>query len=89
MAFVNNPTMENIQKRIYDKMLEAEEKYGEFASGHEAYGVMMEEMEELWNEIKKKPYKRDANTMIIESIDIAAVAIRFAYQISIGGVPQR
>jgi len=51
------------------------ETYGHFNSSHEAYAVLIEEVEELWHEIKKK--KSDVLRMKEELIQISAVAIRF------------
>lgn len=51
------------------------EKYGHFNSSHEAYAVLIEEVDELWHEVKKK--NSDVLRMKEELIQIAAVAIRF------------
>ena len=42
---------------------------------HEGYAVILEEVEELWAEVKKK--KRDFELMKNECIQIAAMAIKF------------
>lgn len=47
-----------------------------FHSLHEAYGVLLEEVEELWAEIKKQENQRDKDTLRREAIDVAAMAIR-------------
>jgi len=51
----------------------ATEKFGPFNSTHEAYGVMKEEFDEFWDAIKKN----DITEAKEESIQIAAMAIRF------------
>jgi hypothetical protein len=46
-------------------------------SAHEAYGVLLEEVDELWDEVKKNSKTRDAMLMREEAIQVAAMAVRF------------
>ena len=48
-----------------------------FHSAHEGYAVILEEVDELWDEIKKKPANRNTIEMRKEAIQVAAMAIRF------------
>lgn len=59
------------------------EKYGPFASAHEAYGVLREELEEFFEHVRQKPEKRDGVAMRAELIDIAAAALRYASEIAV------
>ena len=52
------------------------EKYGEYASAHEAFAVLQEEVEELWDEIKKKPKLRDYNKIHSEIIDCLKIELK-------------
>lgn len=52
-----------------------------FSSPHEAYAVLLEEVEELWQEIKKKSALRDVERMKAEALDIAVVALRIIMDI--------
>jgi len=47
-----------------------------FASAHEAYGVILEEVEEFWEIVKLKRCKRDRSAMRRELIQIAAMAVK-------------
>ena len=49
--------------------------FGQLSSGHEGYGVIKEELDELWDEIKVKP--QDKYRMRDEATQLAAMAIRF------------
>jgi len=49
--------------------------HGVFSGSHEGYAVILEEVEELWQEVKKK--ERDFKQMRKECIQIAAMAIKF------------
>ncbi len=54
----------------YDR---ATTKFGPFNSAHEGYAIILEEMDELWEGIKRN----DGSNMEEEIIQIAAMAIRF------------
>jgi len=53
----------------------ATEKYGDFNNAHEGYAVILEELDELWDEIKKRKPSRDK--MKNEAIQVAAMTFRF------------
>ena len=65
-----------IDKDIRDEMEESVLKYGAFHSFHEAYGVLKEEVDELWNEIKNKEH--DYDKIYEEAIQVAAMARKIA-----------
>lgn len=48
-----------------------------FNSSHEGYAVILEELDELWTEVRKRRTERDKNRMREECVQIAAMAIRF------------
>lgn len=50
------------------------EKWGEFQSYHEGYAVLLEEVDELWSEIKAKNH--NDSTIIFESKQVAAMAVK-------------
>ncbi|RKZ92075.1 MAG: hypothetical protein DRQ40_09140 [Gammaproteobacteria bacterium] len=54
----------------------AAQKYGHFNSLHEAYSVLLEEVEEFWDEVKKKQENRDLEAVRSELIQIAAMAVK-------------
>lgn len=65
---------------LYDvekELNEAIRNYGPMASYHEGKSVIEEELEELWDEIKKKPALRDPAKLRAEAKQVAAMAIRF------------
>lgn len=78
MTFFHDSTIE--QKIIVEIMEEynrAVMNNGSFASAHEAWAVIKEEMDELWDEVKKRQTERDYDNMQKEATQIAAMAIRF------------
>lgn len=68
-------------ENILEEIREAEERYGAFASTHEALGVLTEEYQELIEAIRKN----DAYAVITEAIQIAAVCARLADQAESSG----
>jgi hypothetical protein len=57
-------------------------KFPEFNSAHEGYAVIKEELDELWDEIKKNP--ADADLMKKEACQLGAMALRFMTDICFG-----
>ena len=53
----------------------ARQIYPKFNSTHEGYAVMLEEIDELWDEIKQK--KSSPAKLREEAIQVGAMAIRF------------
>lgn len=48
-----------------------------FNSAHEGYAVILEELDELWEEIKLNPDIRRTTRMEAEAVQVAAMALRF------------
>ncbi len=52
-------------------------KFPPFASPHEGYAIIKEELDELWEEVRKQHDVRTKAQMRKEAKQIAAMAIRF------------
>lgn len=59
------------------ELMVATQNYGPMASPHEGYAILLEEVDELWDEVKKSPKKRDPKAMRKEAVQVAAMALRF------------
>lgn len=56
----------------------ARKLFPKFASGHEGYAVIKEELDELWDEIKESRDSRHINSkMVGECIQISAMCLAF------------
>lgn len=67
--------------RIGAEASKADELFGDFSSAHEGYGVLAEEVAELFDAVRLKQSKADRWTMVeAEAIQVAAVALRIAEQ---------
>lgn len=54
----------------------ARSKFEPMHTAHEAYAVILEEVDELWNMVKKKQSQRSPAAMLAELVQIAAMAER-------------
>lgn len=62
-------------KEVEAECREAARRYSPFKSPHEGYAVLLEEVDELWDEVRMKGHDRDA--MRKEAMQVAAMALRF------------
>ena len=67
--------------QIHNEFTFATRKYEKFNSAHEGYAVIKEELDELWEEVRKKKEKRNIPQMRRECVQIAAMAVRFIYDV--------
>lgn len=59
-------------------------KFNNFNSLHEGYAVILEEVDELWDEIKKKDGERDLAEIKQEATQVAAMAMKLLIYIKKG-----
>ncbi len=67
---------------VLSEFNQATHNYGAFQSQHEGYAILLEEVEELWAEIKAKqasPSRRSRCHK--EAVQVAAMALRFLYDL--------
>jgi hypothetical protein len=75
------------QKIIADVTYEwanASAKFAPFNSAHEGFAILNEEVDELWDEVKLKQGTRATEDLRAEAIQVAAMAIRFIYDVCDG-----
>lgn len=58
---------------IEAELRRATDKYGAFNSPHEGYAVILEELDEMWDEVKGNNQKE----AVMEAIQVAAMGARF------------
>lgn len=54
----------------------------DFVNQHEGYAVILEELDELWDEVKKNQRNYDLFNQRKEAIQCAAMCIRFATELT-------
>ena len=65
----------NAMQEAHGALLKARAKHGPMVSAHEGYAVLIEEVDELWEEVKRQ--ERDPAAMRKEALHVAAMALRF------------
>lgn len=78
-------SMSHFPDDVRDEIAIARAKYRPMASAHEGWAVLREEVDELWEEVKKKPAKRDISAIYNELVQVAAMAQRMAEDIVLSG----
>jgi hypothetical protein len=58
---------------VAEELSQATGKFDSFASPHEGYAVILEELDELWDEVKAN----NVEASIDEAIQVAAMATRY------------
>jgi NTP pyrophosphatase (non-canonical NTP hydrolase) len=65
-------------RAVKTELIRAYSMHGPVQSLHEGYAVILEELDEAWDEIKKKTSKRDMENLLKEFIQIGAMAQKVA-----------
>jgi hypothetical protein len=65
---------------VIDEVKRAVGKHPLFNSAHEGYAVLLEEVDELWDEVKKRDH--DPVAMRTEATHVAAMALRFIAELT-------
>ena len=79
-AYVSTPANEAAHEALTE-LKQAQENWPAFNSAHEGFGVLAEEVDELWAHVKTNQKRRDLAAMRKEAIQVAAMALRFAVEI--------
>lgn len=74
---------ELVTDEVADEVMHARSKFGPMNSPHEGYAVLLEEVDELWDEVRRRDFSRDRARK--EAIQVAAMAICFAAEVCIDG----
>lgn len=74
-----------IAAEMLQELERANKNYPEFNSAHEGYAVILEELDELWDEVKKR--KHDREKMRAEAIQVGAMAMKLILSMENGWKP--
>ena len=74
----------NFLAAVYRELARARRKHGPMHSHHEAWGVLQEELDEVWDEVKRQ--QPDPQRIIAELVQVAAMCARWAEDVC-GALP--
>jgi hypothetical protein len=66
----------SLAEEIDDELVRARRHGAVFASLHEAYAVILEELDEIWEIVREKRRDRDGDKLRRELVQLAAMAIK-------------
>ena len=69
---------ERFSKDVQKELLHARSLHAPINSAHEGYSVILEELEEFWEEVRKRRGERNEERMLDELVQVAAMAQRTA-----------
>lgn len=68
----------DFQELVRKEVEKANRKHPPHGSVHQSYAIILEELDEFWDEVRKKASKRCRKNMLLELVQIAASAQRAA-----------
>lgn len=68
---------------VQEELNRAREMHGPMNSIHEGYAVILEELDEVWDEVKKKTKDRDLKHLLKELIQVSAMCQKMAEDVVI------
>lgn len=71
------PQEEAVLQEVLDELRRAQAHHPPYNSAHEGYAVLAEEVDELWDEVKRRHGPQRTVRMKAEVTQVAAVACRF------------
>ena len=75
------PPFANALREVDEELLRAINIHQWSGSAHEGWAVIFEEVDELWDEVRKRHSERDKGAMRREALQVAATAIRFMVEV--------
>jgi len=76
-------TARNLLGEVEAELERATKKHAPMHGPHEGYAVILEELDELWDEVKAQHHSLPQ--MRAEAMQVAAMALRFIYDVCDGG----
>jgi hypothetical protein len=68
---------------VEEEVRQARALHDPINSAHEGYAVILEELDEFWDECRRKRGDRDPDAMLLELVQVAAMAERTAYDLGL------
>ena len=78
---MNNQPYHDALTDVLEEVIRARQVFPPFNSAHEGYAVLLEEVEELWEEVRAKRETRSTKALRDEARQVAAMAICFMAEV--------
>lgn len=79
-----DPAIRRFMADLLNEYTRARAQYGTYASHHEAYAVLLEEVQECWDEVRKHDGPEDPAALYRELVQVAQVAMAWAVLLTPG-----
>lgn len=68
---------------VVDELYRARCHFGSFSNAHEGFAVLLEEVHELWDQVRSKKSTPDNRRALMraEALQVAAMAVRFVREV--------
>ena len=73
--------MKSFNELVKEELIKSRQKHGPVTSVHEGYAVILEELDEVWEEVKKKTENRDLDNLLKELVQVSTTAQKMAEDI--------
>jgi hypothetical protein len=73
----------DFQDHVAAELAKGREKHGPITGCHDGYGKILEEVDELWDEVRRKESQRSKGAMYSELVQIAALCQRMAEDLNL------
>ena len=75
--------MSKFADKVETELKYARDQHGKITGAHDAYGRLLEEVDEFWEEVKKRKLFRNPDRMLDELVQIGAMAQRAAEDLAL------
>lgn len=79
----NKDRIAEICRTVADEVWRASIQHKPMSSAHEAYSVIKEELDEFWDEVKKKSEERTRDALREELIQTSAMCVRAIHDLGL------
>jgi len=78
--------METFDKLVKKELASARKKHGKQSNIHEAFAILLEEVDEFWEHVREKSDRRNYNEVLEELVQIASCAQKTAEDVVIPAI---
>lgn len=81
--------MESFDKLVKKELASARKKHGNQSNIHEAFAILLEEVDEFWEHVREKSTRRNYKKVLAELVQIASCAQKTAEDVVIPAINKK